>query len=134
MKNETNPEMYPKWDMVTYRHKPKNHRKMDSRSMTIPDMSLTLQQILDRYSRGLPVTGQNAVPIWDEDDTTPDIRTLDLTERMDMAQQFRNELSQIHDRVNTTAENKKANKLRQEIRDELSAELAKNNKPVEPTV
>lgn len=40
-------------------------------SMTIPDQTMTVQEILARHVRGLPILGQGKVPIYmDEDDDT----------------------------------------------------------------
>lgn len=121
--------MLPTWTPATVKHRIYPHRKMDGKSLTIPDQSLPLRTILERYSRGLPVSGTNAQPDWDESEM-PDIRTLDLSERMDMARAFTTELQQINDRVENNKQTIAANKLRQEIRDELEKELV--SKPIPP--
>lgn len=52
-------------------------------SLTIPDNSLTIREILDRYSKGLP-TGGTLDPIYDDSDDidfdTPDVRNFDLSD------------------------------------------------------
>ncbi len=66
-------------------------------SLTVPDQSLTIRQIMERYARGLPLEGQR-VPIYegeDEDNYLPDPRTLDLSEREDLAAQANEELHEI---------------------------------------
>ncbi|QCS37347.1 hypothetical protein [Tortoise microvirus 89] len=66
----------------------------DMPSLTKPDDTLSISEILDRYSRGLPLTGMK-VPVFDEYDDTPDIRTLDLSERFDLTAEFHEELKEI---------------------------------------
>lgn len=74
---------------------PKQYEINDQPSMTVPDQTMTLKEILDRYAKGLPVNGNNAVPLYDEEDTLPDMRTLDLSERAELAEQFAEELHEI---------------------------------------
>lgn len=52
-------------------------------SETVPDQSMSIKEILLRYSKGLPLGG-GKVPMWDEEDDFPDPKTLDLSELEDM--------------------------------------------------
>lgn len=76
-------------------------------SMTVPDQSLTIREIMDRYARGLPLDIKT--PQWDEnadlDDILPDPRTMDISERAELALTAKQELAEIK-----TALNKKAQK------------------------
>ena len=66
-------------------------------SMTIPDQTMSIRTIVDRYTRGLPVTG--FTPVYEgEDFFMPDPRTLDLTERHEMAEQVKEEVASIKSR------------------------------------
>lgn len=76
--------------------------------MTIPDQTLTIRQIVDRFAKGLPVEGAKT-PIWDEDNDLPDFRTLDLAERQEMAHLYKNELEDIQQRINSTKNVEKNN-------------------------
>lgn len=65
---------------------PRSYEHPVGPSMTIPDMSMTISEIMNRHSRGLSIDGVK-VPIWDdnaEDDFLPDPRTLDLAEREEL--------------------------------------------------
>lgn len=58
----------------------------DGTVVTVPDQSMTVQEILQRHVRGLPLS-VNRFPIYqDEDDDTimDDWRSLDLTEQQDI--------------------------------------------------
>ncbi len=82
-------------------------------SMTIPDQTMSIRTIVDRYTRGLPVTG--FTPVYDgEDHYIPDIKTLDLVERQEMADKIREEVESLKSRqwkkpqdVENTVENLK---------------------------
>lgn len=64
-------------------------------SETVPDQTLSVKEIMVRYARGLPLEGQR-VPIWNgEEDDMPDPRTLDLAERQELAEEYREELQHI---------------------------------------
>lgn len=67
-------------------------------SMTLPDQTMSIRTILERHSRGLSIEGVK-VPIWNgEDDDLPDIRTLDLAERQELIEKYKDELSSIKKR------------------------------------
>ena len=79
---------------------PKKYKEFTMPSETVPDQSLTMRQILDRYARGLPLDVKT--PIWEEDDELnplPDVRTLDLTEKQDMLQSAKDELNAIKQKM-----------------------------------
>jgi len=65
-------------------------------SMTIPDQTMTIQEILTRYAKGLPIGGSKT-PYYDgvEDplDGLPDPRTLDISERKELEAEIRQELA-----------------------------------------
>lgn len=72
----------------------KNYEKNYGPSLTIPDQTMTIRQIVDRYAKGLPIDGART-PIWDEEDDLPDWRTLDLVERQELAKQYEQEIQHI---------------------------------------
>jgi hypothetical protein len=61
---------------------------------TIPDQNMSVREILQRHSRGMSL-GAIKTPIFDIDDDTPDIRTLDLSERAEYAQYAKDEIKRI---------------------------------------
>jgi hypothetical protein len=76
----------------------KNYEKFKLPSMTIPDQTMNIRTILERHSRGLPIDGIK-VPVWDgEDNDLPDWRTLDLSERQELAEHYKEELQSIKNR------------------------------------
>lgn len=73
--------------------------KNDLPSLTIPDQSLSVSQIMARYAQGLPLDGVK-VPVYDGDDDVdlPDPRRLDLAERQELAENVSRELSDLVDK------------------------------------
>lgn len=69
-------------------------------SMTVPDQTMSLREIVRRYAAGLPINGVK-IPLYDEnpeDDVLPDPRTLDLAEREEMALQYAEELALLKEK------------------------------------
>ena len=58
----------------------KNYRVFTQPSQTVPDQTMTIKEILERYAKGLPIGG-GLEPIYGEDDTNGiNPRTLDLVD------------------------------------------------------
>lgn len=86
---------------------PKNYKVITMPSETIPDQSLTMRQILDRYAKGLPLDAKT--PEWHDDDEfnpLPDVRTLDLTEKQELLQSAKDELQTIKTKIAEKRKNK----------------------------
>lgn len=75
----------------------KNYKVFTQPSLTIPDQSMSIKTILERYARGLPVGGR-LDEYYDEEDTLPDPRTLDLAERQELAELYTQEINEIKSR------------------------------------
>lgn len=69
-------------------------------SKTVPDMSLSISELLNRVQRGIPVTG-NENPAYDEEDpddsfyTIPDFDKLDLAEKEEYARAAQAEVQRL---------------------------------------
>lgn len=77
-----------------------DHEKSTKPSMTVPDQTLSLREVLRRYSQGLPINGVK-VPLYDEnpeDANLPDISKLDLAEREELALQYAAELAELKEK------------------------------------
>lgn len=59
-------------------HFPKDHQVFTQPSQTIPDETMTIDQIVRRFTKGLPLEGKQAVYLGE--DEIPDIKRMDLTE------------------------------------------------------
>lgn len=73
-------------------------------SKTIPDQSMSIKTILERYARGLPVGGR-LDEYYDEEDTLPNPLTLDLAERQELAEMYTQEINEIKSRKKNVSTN-----------------------------
>lgn len=110
------------YNSLNVSHRPKNYKIFEQPSMTVPDQSLSIKQIIDRHTKGLALGGSKT-PIYDEDGESMGInpKTLDLTELHDMATENKEHIAKL----NATIE-KNAIAEQQAIKDaELEAEIEK---------
>lgn len=83
-------------------------------SLTVPDQSMTLKELLVRYAKGLPLADAKT-PIWEgEEGFDVDPKRLDLAEVEELAEKAREELKAINERVKEEI-HKKRNKKRNTI-------------------
>lgn len=108
-------------NMLNAKDFPKQGEVFTLPSMTVPDQSLTVRELMDRFARGLPLGGAR-VPIYEgEDDNTPDFARMDLSEIEDYQLKIKEELEEIRERM--TAKSKKAD-MAKEVAD-LKEQLQK---------
>lgn len=72
---------------------PQDHEVNVLPSETVPDQSMSVRTLLQRYAQGIPLTDSGRVPIWYTDDelknnreifNVPDIEKLDISERYEL--------------------------------------------------
>lgn len=81
------------------------HERNTLPSKTLPDQAMTVKQLIDRFQRGLPVTGQMQGEYSGEDDVLNgiDLRTLDISEKHEIIDNFNKELQDIEQRKKNRA-------------------------------
>lgn len=118
-------------------HRPGDTRRYefnDQPSLTIPDETMSVAEILDRYARGLPLGGSR-VPVYEPDNDLPDPRKLDLVERQELAARYAEELKELKDKeakmkiLKSDAEKAAREKERDEQLEALAKKLAEKQKP-----
>jgi len=68
--------------------------------MTVPDQSMSVKQLMDRYARGLPLEGER-VPIYNgEEDDLPDLAHMDLADREEYINNAKEEILNIKTKHN----------------------------------
>lgn len=87
-----------------------------SPSMTVPNQTLSLQELLKRYVRGQDVTVMPGV-YHGEDHDMPDIEHMDAVERLELAQKIRGGIESAQERNAKIAEAKKV-EAEQKAKDE----------------
>jgi hypothetical protein len=58
-------------------------------SLTVPDQAMTVREILERYASGMPLDGQPGEPWYDEESNGVNLKTLDLSERAELLNNYR---------------------------------------------
>lgn len=75
---------------------PKTYETVNPISQTIPDQSLSIREIMDRYARGISMHNQQKMPIYNgEDDLMPELSKLDLAEREQIILEAKEELEHL---------------------------------------
>jgi hypothetical protein len=78
----------------------KQYETNNEPSLTIPDQTLSIKQILERYASGQSLEGKTAY--YDEEETeeyTPDPRYMDLADREQMEKDYKQEVEHIKTRA-----------------------------------
>lgn len=75
-------------------------------SLTVPDETLTIREILIRYAKGLPISSSHREPIYNEDYDGENPMFLDLTEVDDLRDELQ-EKQQVLSKNLKTIENEK---------------------------
>lgn len=76
----------------------KHYEINEGESMTIPDMSYSTRELLNRYAKGLPLDGVR-VPIYEgEEPGMPDLTGLDLIDRRRVLEEVEQEILEIKER------------------------------------
>lgn len=116
-----------------YNSKPQNDEVFTLPSETVPDQSMTVQEILRRFASGLSTGGQR-VPMYEsEDDLLGGInpKTLDLSELQDIKIAVKEEIQEITKRKFDMDTYKARQKLRKELEEEIK--ITPNIEDVENT-
>lgn len=61
-------------------------------SLTVPDQSMSIKEILQRYARGLSTEDRERVPFYDGEEFVPDIKKLDLADIQELKEQTAEEI------------------------------------------
>lgn len=87
----------------------KDYETPKGESMTVPDQTMSMREIISRYARGLPINAsmrQDAY--YDEFGEFPDTSNMDLAEVQALRLQYENELRDVNKRIREEKEKKAA--------------------------
>jgi hypothetical protein len=98
----------------------KNYLVFTQPSQTVPDQTMSMRTILERYARGLPVGGR-LDEYYDEDDTMPDYRTLDLVDIQNLKDEVKETFEKHKKKVINNVDNSVENSERVEKTDETES-------------
>lgn len=91
-------------------------------SMTVPNMSMTVLQMLDRHRKGMPITGRQGVFTGDQE--LPDLDTMDLVDRNDFMDSVAAALVEVKARIAATVKTKEEKEFLEKVDEEVRKRLA----------
>lgn len=93
-------------------------------SLTVPDQTMSIQELMSRHVRGLSLGGTN-VPIYEgEEDDFPDLSRMDKIDRIEALRDAQKELMEIKEQLNQKKKTIEDKKRRDAIDKEIEKELA----------
>jgi len=135
MKNEKTAN--PHKVRTPYNSQPSRGQIFTQESKTIPDLSLSLRVLIERHSRGMPVSAAMFTPVYDNEGEAEkklggvNIQTLDLVERQELKEQVDLEIKKATDHQkfikNETEKKKRASEL-EKAAEELLVRRSKDSK------
>lgn len=95
-------------NVLTYVHgeSPGDLETPKGKSMTVPDMTMSLEELISRHTRGQPVN--EFTPSFN-DEFIPDVKSMDLTEIADLAE---SKMAENINRVQTLLDNQRERKAK----------------------
>lgn len=91
-------------------------------SKTLPNQSMSVREILDRYSKGLPITS-GKVPVYHgEDFDMPEWDKLDLTEKQELREAAAEDIRRLKEELNEKAAKRMYKKQQQQFKKQQELE------------
>lgn len=92
---------------LTYTADDQQREKNTLPSKTIPDQTMSVQEIMDRFARGLPLDGAKVALYHEEGEDVPDLERMDLSEKHELLEAARREVQEQREKLNRIAEAKR---------------------------
>jgi len=89
-----------------YNYKPPIPRRIEGVSETIPDQTMSLQHLVSKYVRGLPISVGNYNGKFTGEEIAEDFEKMDLAEQEQIQLNAANELSDLKQRIKKARETK----------------------------
>lgn len=117
LKHSLNADSFPKKVEIT-----------EGPSMTIPDQSMSVREILDRFSKGLPLSGARTPLYYGEDDDFPDFERMDLSERETYIKGVKEELESLKQKRNAEIDKERREKEDKAFAKRLELEIERRKR------
>ena len=97
-------------------------------SLTVPDQTMSIRTIMERYARGLPIDGQKT-PIYDIENlsTGLDPRKLDLVDIQEMGIEHKKTLSEHKNRLSKAEAKKQKDEFEKLVQKRIEEAQSNNN-------
>lgn len=80
---------------------PKKRTMNNQPSLTVPDQTMSIKEIMNRFAKGLPIEGQKVPVYHGEEDYLPDYKSLDLTERQELLEHTKQTIKNLKSHLTT---------------------------------
>lgn len=104
---------------------PRRYEKTDKPSMTVPDQSMTIRELVYRYTHGMSLS-DGRTPLYEEEDEIQypvDWNKLDLSERHDFITSQKEKMEEILEKQKEIENRKNEERRRKEIDDAVNQKL-----------
>lgn len=78
-----------------YTYKPDKGRLNTQPSEAIPDQTMSMREIMERYAKGAPLTNVKTPVYFGEDEEYPDVKKMDLVEIQEMKERAQESIESI---------------------------------------
>lgn len=112
---------------------PKNYRDCGGKSATVPDQTLSLREIVKRYTRGVPLPMVAGGYFDEEENDGVDIRTMDIVEVDEMVKAAREKINDNESKKASRKKQKEEHDYKQRVEKEINERLEKENKLPPPS-
>lgn len=102
---------------------PKDYEENNSLSLTIPDQSMSVSEMLERQAKGLPISFNAGTPYFLGDEEMPDIHKMDLSEIQDLREFIAEKKAQAQEEA-VAARKRNDAKLQEELQEFRKAKAA----------
>lgn len=107
-----------------FNHEPTKGEVNNMPSLTIPDQTMTMREIMQRFASGQQILGNNTEPQYDDLESPYsgiNLKTLDISERYDLAEEVQREYEELQEEI----KNKRITTQKEQIRKELMESIKK---------
>lgn len=101
----------------------KKYKIMGGETLTVPDQTLSIRQILIRHTRGIPMPER--VAIYDEEKNGIDPKRLELTDLMDLRDELLEETKKVAENARKARKKAYDDQIEEAVKAKLAEELAK---------
>lgn len=113
---------------LTANKRPKVYEKNKLPSMTIPGQSMTIQEMVARHRKGLPIDQSKGALYQDErEDPLKNLDHMDLIDRQAYIDSVADKLVEVRDRLDKEAKNKEQKAFLKKVDEAMREELKKIN-------
>lgn len=119
------------FNSLTARHaRERKYKETDQPSCTVPDQTMSLRTLLDRYSRGLPIGGIKGAPLYDDQEIAYGInlKTLDLIDLQNLAEKTKSSIANYFEGGKRAAALKNAESLEKDRKQAIKDAIIEHDK------